>query len=148
MKIRAKFKKSRYKNTDTWLDAVYRQNKDLINEKLRDIGVNFSKKRIFKDLVKDEMDSGLSPTRALNKLVRSTLFTPEAERFKENALKGLLKEQDNYKTFRNLNRNEKGRFNKYDPDLLKYEGSGVYVYNNIIKIVYSNSPQTISVGLV
>ena len=144
MKLRARKGKSRYKNTDKWLDAVYRNNKTLIDEKLKDVSVpKLSKRTIFKDIVKEYTEQGLSPVKALNKASNSEIFTSKTERLHSNAFSALKADKDAYKTFRELTK-EHGRFTKMDETKLKWE-NGVYIYGNIM-ISFQNSPYGISVG--
>ena len=54
-------KRSSYKSTDHWLDAVYRKNRSEIDKALE--GVK-NKRASFKQLVKGYMEEGLSPERS------------------------------------------------------------------------------------
>ena len=144
MKLKAKKGKSKYKNTDTWLDAVYRNNKEFIDEKLKNVSVpKLSKRTIFKDIVKEYSDQGLSPLKALKTASNSEIFTSKMERLHNNAFSALKAAKDAYKTFRELTK-EHGRFTKMDETKLKWE-NGVYIYENIM-ISFQNSPYGIRVG--
>lgn len=144
MKLKAKKGKSKYKNTDTWLDAVYRNNKEFIDEKLKNVSVpKLSKRTIFKDIVKEYSDQGLSPLKALKTASNSEIFTSKMERLHNNAFSALKADKDAYKTFRELTK-EHGRFTKMDETKLKWE-NGVYIYENIM-ISFQNSPYGIRVG--
>ena len=46
-KLEAKRDKGRYKSTSHWLDAVYRNNKEFIDNKLKNVN-SLNKKRTFK----------------------------------------------------------------------------------------------------
>ena len=52
-KLEAKRDKGRYKSTSHWLDAVYRNNKEFIDEKLKNVKTK-NKKRTFKNLVLEQ----------------------------------------------------------------------------------------------
>ena len=104
-KLEAKRDRSRYKSTSHWLDAVYRNNKEFIDNKLKDVRTT-NKKRVFKNLVLEqsgikfqgsltnkELNNKLnkikSPTKALKKLSRSDVFSSYKERAQENVYKFL-----------------------------------------------------------
>lgn len=134
--------KSKYKNTDKWLDAVYRKNKDYIDSRLETTG-NTSKKQVFKKLVNEYMSEGYSPTQAVKKLEKSTVFTDVKDRLKQNAYTAIKNDKEAYKEFRELTKN-KGRYSKVELDKFQYDkDTGNYVYGNII-ISFSNSPYTIN----
>ena len=134
--------KSKYKNTSTWLDAVYRNNKELIDSKLETTG-NTSKKQVFKKLVNEYMSEGFSPTQAVKKLEKSTVFTDVKDRLKQNAYTAIKSDKEAYKEFRELTKN-KGRYSKVELDKFQYDkDTGNYIYGNIM-ISFSNSPYTIN----
>ena len=134
--------KGKYKNTNTWLDAVYRNNKELIDSKLETTG-NTSKKQVFKKLVNEYMSEGYSPTQAVKKLEKSTVFTDVKDRLKQNAYTAIKNDKEAYKEFRELTKN-KGRYSKVELDKFQYDkDTGNYVYGNIV-ISFSNSPYTIN----
>ena len=144
MELKAKRSKGKYKNTDKWLDAVYRNNKKLIDQRLSTVSVGkLSKRRIFKDIVHEYMENGASPTKALHKAANSTIFLPERNRLVDNALKGLRSSPDAFKQFRELTK-EKGRYTKIDPTKFIWQ-DGAYIYDNV-RISFSNSPLEIFVG--
>lgn len=138
--------KSAYKNTDAWIDAVYRNNKQVIDAEL-----SFGKKSgrtIFKQMIKEHMDEGLSPTKAVKTVARSTLFTSTKERITNNFYEGLKNDKDAYKNFREATK-EKGRYTKFDPDKLVWDKKDkVYIYNNKVRISYDNSPVEITVATI
>ena len=147
MKLEAKRKKSSYKSTDAWLDAVYKNNKQIIDQNIITIGKE-SKKKVFKQLVKENMDEGMSPVKALNTLSKSTIFTPERERLINNAYKGLKSNKEAYKAFRELTK-EKGRYTKVDFSKFRYDpNTHTYVYDNRIRISFENSPKQTVVDLI
>lgn len=140
MILKAKRNKGYYKNTNAWIDAVYRNNKELINIKLE--GVLGNKQKVFKNLVKEYMDEGLSPTKAVNTLSRSTVFTEERERLRENAMNALRADKDAYKAFRTTI----GWNTKIDTAKIIYDkDEKVYIYDNKAIISFKNSPFGINI---
>ena len=134
--FKAAHNKGFYKNTDAWIDAVYRNNKAIIDEKLAFAG---KPKSTFKQMVKEYVSEGLSPTKAVSTIARSTLFTPEVERLKNNFYEGLKGDKEAYQTFRELTK-ERGKYSKFDPNRLKWDKDDkVYVYGNVI-VSFQNSP--------
>lgn len=147
MKLEAKRKKSSYKSTDSWLDAVYKNNKEIIDQNIITLGKE-SKKTIFKQLVKENMAEGMSPVKALKTLSKSTVFTPVGERLINNAYKGLKSDKGAYKAFRELTK-ENGRYTKLDLDKFRYDpNTYTYVYDNRIRISFENSPKQTVVDLI
>lgn len=143
IKLKAKRSKSSYKNTNAWLDAVYRNNKSYIDSKLVATSPRSSPKTIFKQLVREYQDEGFSPTRAVNILSKSTIFTPERERLISNAWSGLRGDKEAFKEFRRL----AGWKTKIRPELLKWDKvNKVYTYNNIT-IRFDKSPAQVVIGL-
>lgn len=131
-----------YKSTDAWLDAVWRNNEDRIRKAF--FGIK-KPKAAFKASVNEYMSQGLSPEKSMKTLVRSSLFTPPAERFRDNAMAGLKGDKAAYKAFRDMTR-EKGRFTKFDPSKMRYDKKEkVYVYDNRLIISFKNSPQRVDV---
>lgn len=91
---------------------------------------------------------GLSTKQALNKLANTESFTPEGERLKTNLQEG-LKSHDKLKEFKNLIRDEKGRFQKFDEKKLVWDRDlNMYVYDNRITIDVKNSPHDIVIGVI
>lgn len=142
MKLRAKRKKSSYKNDNTWLRAVYRNNKTEIDEKLKFIGEK-NKFKIFKQLVEDEKKiKGLSTYQAVNRLSRTEVFKTKSERFNENAWKGLRGNKEAFKQFRQ----SIGWKNKIDESKLVYNyNEKAYIYDNKVKIMFQQSPPKIEI---
>ena len=134
MKFRAKKNQSKYKDVDHYIDAVYNNNKDIINN--TDAFKNKkSKKSIFRKLVKEKMSQGMSVKKAIDTLQKSRIFTSEAQHYAQNALKALKKDKRVYHTFRKL----KGWKEKLEMSKFNYAGSdgkySIYTYGDItIKI--------------
>lgn len=142
--FKAKHNKGYYKNTDAWIDAVYRNNKDVIDANLK-LGGS-SPKTIFKQIIKEYIREGVKPTTAMKTLARSTIFTPTQERIKTNLWTGLKGDKAAYKEFRELTK-EKGKYTAFDPSKLVWNRQdNVYIYNALIKISFQNSPYGIEVA--
>lgn len=140
--LKAKHKKSFYKSTDAWLEALWRNNEERIRTAFDGVA---KPKAAFKSSIKVYMKQGLSPAKAIKTLVRSTLFTPARERFADNAKKGLLGDEAAYKAFQNFLR-EKGKFGKYDPSKMVWnKEEKVYVYDGRIIISFKESPKRVIV---
>lgn len=140
--FKAKHNKGFYKNTNTWIEAVYRNNKEIIDEKLASTG---SPKATFKQMVKEYISEGMTPTKAVKTIARSTLFTSEVERIRNNFYQGLTGDQGAYKAFRELTK-EKGRYTKFDQEKLKWNKlEHYYVYANTVIISFQNSPFGVNV---
>ena len=85
----------------------------------------------------------MSPTQALKTAVRTTVFTPQEQRFKENFISGLKQFKDEFKHFRKL----AGWKSKFDPNKLRWDKeNGVYIYDNKIMINFKNSPFSVDVS--
>ena len=134
--FKAKQPKSKYKSTETWIEAVYRNNKVVIDAELAKYG---APKKVFKQIIKEHIEEGLSPTKAMQTLARSTIFTPEKERLQSNMWAGLKGDKDAYKLFRELTK-EKGKYTKFDPNKLVWDKTDhVYKYGNVV-VSFQNSP--------
>lgn len=160
-KLEAKRDKGRYKSTSHWLDAVYRNNKEFIDDKLKNVGeyhkvsgrLKQSKKNSFKNLVLEQtgyklrkklsveelnslLNKAKNPTKALKKLYRSEAFTPYKERAQENFY-NVLKEH------KAINRIKKiaGEKERFDPERLEWNyKEKAYRYGNVF-IEIDNSPE-------
>lgn len=140
--FKAKKNKSAYKNTESWIDAVYRNNKAIIDKELSFAG---SPKKVFKQMVKENIAEGMSPTKAVSTIAKSTLFTSEAERLRTNMLSGLKADKGAYKAFRELTK-ERGRYAKFDPNKLHWDSKDkVYIYGGNIIISFQNSPYGVGI---
>lgn len=145
MRLRAKKSKSKYKNTDRWIDAVYRANKEFIDERLENLtNPKQSKKTVFKNLVNEYIEEGLAPVKALNTLSKTTIFTDVKDRLHSNVLTA-LKNENLDKEFRKL----AGWRNKFDPNKLVWnKDEKFYVYDNKVTINFKNSPYSIELGVI
>lgn len=153
-KLEAKRDKGRYKSTSHWLDAVYRNNKSFIDEKLKYVK---NKKRSFKNLVLEQtgikfpgnltnkelterLNAAKNPTKALKKLSRSDIFSSYKERAQENIYK-FLKEEKSINKIKDLI----GKREKFDPGKLEWNYKDkVYEYKGVY-IDISNSPKGVKI---
>lgn len=126
--LAAKKKKGAYKNTDAWLEAIYRNNKATIESALQ--GTKIGAKKTFKNIFKELVKEGVTPVKAINTIARSTLFTSREERLKQNFYTGLKADEHGaYKRFRELTKNVQGKYTKFDPNKLRYDShSKGYIY--------------------
>ena len=151
-KLEAKKDKGRYKSTSHWLDAVYRNNKEFIDNKLKDVKTT-NKRRVFKNLVLEqsgtrfkgsltnkelnfELNKVKNPTKALKKLSRSDVFSSYKERAQENFY-------DVLKEHKAINRIKKiaGEKEKFDPGRLEWNyKEKAYRYGDVF-IEIDNSPE-------
>lgn len=144
MKFKALQTKGKYKSTDAWINAVYRNNKSVIDEKL---GINeytrITTQTLFRNMVKEYIRNGYSPTRAVDLLSRTTIFTPRAERLANNALQGLRGDPDAFHQFRKLT----GWKKKVDPSLFRWDKEQkLYIYGETgITVSFKNSPYRVIV---
>ena len=155
-KLEAKRDKGRYKSTSHWLDAVYRNNKEFIDNKLKDVKTT-NKRRVFKNLVLEqsgtrfrgsltnkelnfELNKVKNPTKALKKLSRSDIFSSYKERAQENIYK-FLKEEKSINKIKDLI----GKREKFDPGKLEWNYKDkVYEYKGVY-IDISNSPKGVKI---
>lgn len=144
MILKAKQNKGKYKNTEAWLDAIYRNNKETIDKALVTTGKT-SSKTVFKQLIREYVSEGMSPTKAVRTLSKTTIFTPEVERLKSNAFKGLRGDKTAMKQFRKAI----GWREKIDDSKLVYDASQhIYVYDNRVTVSFTNSPYGVNVGII
>lgn len=143
--LEAKRAKTKYKSTSRWLDAVYRNNKELIDSKIEEPAGRTSKKEVFKQLVKEYQDEGYTAKTALKKVSRSTIFTTSKERLQANAYEGIIDDKEAYRSFREMTKVH-GKYQKVEYDKFVYDkDSHSYIYDNKIRISFENSPKEIIV---
>lgn len=139
--FKAKQPKSKYKSTESWIEAVYRNNKVVIDNELARSG---NPRKVFKQIINEYMDEGLSPTKAMQTLARSTIFTTDKERIQNNMWAGLKGDKEAYKLFRELTK-ERGRYTKFDESKLIWDRSQhAYIYSGVM-ISFQNSPFGVNV---
>ena len=121
--------RNHYKTDSTYIQAVYRNNKMLIDEKNE--GIPIASSRVFKQDVLDYMEQHhTTVTKAVGKVLRSRKYLGLAELSKQNLVEG-MKTSGVYKQFRELTKDENGRYAKFDYNKLQYKGDGVYAYGSI-----------------
>lgn len=138
-----------------WLNAAYKENKEIIDKVYARtakviLGKETTKQAFVRDLKQTaEMYNYGSNFAALrksfDKLSREGDFMSTQERAYRN-LAGLPSNLGNnaLKNFQNLIRDESGRFTKFDPDKMLWDKkNGVWIYDNKIIIDYRNSPQEV-----
>lgn len=139
-------KKGRYKNNNTYLNAVYNVNKKLIDDAY--VGIK-NKKEAFKRqiMAKMEQDGGTIKN-TIKKELHRDVYIPSSEKFKENLVTG-LKEYNELKKFQLQLRDKNGHFVKFDKQNLSYIGNNQYLYEdnfgNVLIIDFSNSPKQIKI---
>ena len=149
MKLRAKHGRRHYKSDESFLNAVYRNNKALIDNYLGDIGrrAGVTPLQQFKFNVYESRDvqkhkgRGSSIVRAMNVFTASSHFIPEdsfyRQHFMENLTKGL-------KRFGALKTLYKLTGKRFDPAMVTYIGDNMYSYHGYT-IRFKNSPQAIEI---
>ena len=145
-------KKTRFKTTDKYLDSIYRNNKDIIDKAFDvdpdDLGKVINNKKLrskrerFKEVVREYMDEGKTVDQALKSISNSELFTEYKERAHNNLYDALKDDRDAYRKFRELTKDDKGRFTKVDLTQFEYIGNGEYQYGDVV-ISFTNSPEEI-----
>lgn len=154
--FKAKYGMSHYKSEESWLNQVYRNNKEKIDEKINklregedSLGLTESNLKTFKQSYYEQREEGLSPKKAMESLSRTSIFMEKSELLRTNAINGLQKEKEAWRQFRNLVRH-KGRFVSIDSTKFHYVGDRTYVYKDPekgidISIIYNNSPEVITI---
>lgn len=149
--FKAAHSRSYYKSQNSWLNAIYRKNKSIIDEAYKkrhgDIGLEAGPRRAFLNDVKEYVESGMSTRDALKTLSRSTTFTPAKERIQNNFWAGIKGDTEAYKQLREITK-EKGRYAKFDRSQLVWDREQkAYIYKNKISISFKNSPYGIEVNV-
>lgn len=147
MKLRAKYGRKHYKSNDSYLNAVYKKNKALIDEYMADVGKEggVSTLRQFKANIYETQNAlrrkgkTASITHAVSVFTSSSQFIPEDKfydiHFKENLVKGLKR----YGAMKTLYKLTKMRFNI---DEVQYVGDNTYLYRGYA-IKLKESPRKI-----
>lgn len=157
-RLKASKNKSRYKTTDSFLNAVYRKNKEYIDSHIDPaLLTKHSPKSVFKFLIKDQMQYTNQKTgrkytvyQAMKRVTNSKEMNPSfttSDIYHSNFEQLLRKDKTVFKKFRESTR-EKGRYTAYDYSKLNFEGyysvnnsnSAVYRYDDLI-IIEAKSPQ-------
>lgn len=141
------------------IDEYWNNNKDFIMERARmaspnpSIPLPESKVKNFwydsvnKALKKKEGQRALSARQAIKKAMNNNIFTPMEEVYQSNVYEAIRSHKAEYKEFRHLTRDAKGRFTTVDQSNFIYDDTinrnGVnyarYTYNDV-EILLANSP--------
>lgn len=133
-----------FKSETDYLKDVFRRNREAITNVYGE-GAESTFIRAVQS-VKQVRDVNIR--QAVNLLSQAKAFTPYEETAKSNVIEA-MKNFDTYQEFRNLTRDEKGRFTKVDMSKLKWDrDSQSYIYNNRVIISFSNSPEGVTLSLI
>ena len=152
--FKAAHRKSWYMSEESYLDAVYRKNKELIDKSYKkafekagtDIKVLKSFKKYFKSEVRRLQETNsINLKKAVKLYANYPIFKSKGEVGIENFLSGLKKNPEAWNYFRHLNRDEKGRYLSFDPDKLTWINSKLAIYDNKIEVSFLDSPVGVSV---
>lgn len=150
--FKAAHKKGWYTSEESYLDAVYRKNKEKIdksyNRALENINqrtkVRRTPKSYFKAEVRRVQETNATTLKKAVKLYANyPIFKTKGEVGVENFLSGMKKNPEAWNTFRQLNRDEKGRYLGFDPSKLKWVNGKEVIYDNRIVINFMDSPVAI-----
>ena len=129
-----------YKTPEQYLKQLFRLNKEeIIKQMTRALDESVDQKRayqIFKQNIK-ELGGNKITKIAISKYEKSTLFLDYHEIAGKN-VRNALRSNQLWEDFRRLNRPQ-----KWDINLLVYQGNNQYLYNDKIMISFKNSPETI-----
>lgn len=91
--LRAKKPRYKYKNINTYLDAVYNNNKAYLDERVETFNSKITKRQQFKESVKEYMRKGMNVKQAIDEFQRKEAITSKEERIFEIRM-SQLKEMD------------------------------------------------------
>lgn len=133
-----------FKSETAYLKDVFRRNREVITKVYKE-----DAESKFIDAVQSIKEvKEVNIRQALNTLSQAKAFTPYKETAKSNAIQAVIN-FDKYQEFRNLTRDEKGRFTRVDMDKLDWdEDSESYIYDNRVMISFSNSPLGVTLSLI
>lgn len=153
--FKAKKAFNKYKDSNAWLDAVYRNNKKKIDAAYAVIPSPLSKKTLFKNNVREYVKRGTAQSipEALSKLERTTIFMSKSQIMYRNAIEGMKRKfPKQYKLFRELTKDWNGRYTTLDANKLSWDKySKVYIYDaprRKIALNYKLSPERLDVYVV
>lgn len=136
-----KFRKSLRKNFKT--EEAYL--KDIYHKNIGRIPEGVTEEQFVNQVKAYKLVYKTNITGALKKLSNTEDYTPYKERAYDNVMV-TLKKYGKYKQFKQMIRDEKGRFMAYNPDLMSWRPElHMYVYNNLIAIDIRNSPESVEV---
>ena len=152
--FKAAHKKSWYMSEESYLDAVHRKNKELIDKSYKkafekagtDIKVLKSFKKYFKSEVRRLQETNsITLKKAVKLYANYPIFKSKGEVGIDNFLSGLKKNPEAWEYFRQLNRDDKGRYLAFDPSKLVWITSKEVIYDNRIVINFMDSPVSINI---
>lgn len=150
--FKAAHKKSWYKSEEGYLDAVYRKNREKIDKSysraLENITQRTKVRRTMKSYFKAEVrrvqeTNATTLKKAVKLYANYPIFKSRGEVGVDNFLSGMKKNKEAWNTFRQLNRDEKGRYLEFDPSKLKWVNGKEVIYDNRIVISFMDSPVAI-----
>lgn len=130
---------SKYKTQKSYIQAVYRANKDFIDEGYP--GVKNKRQAFVADVMANKDQKGKKITSAVKQTLHMSIFVPYQERAKENVVSGLKKFKDEWKAFRW----SAGWNKKIEAEKFRYIGDGTYIYDDRVQIAFSNSPEGVEI---
>lgn len=99
--LRAKNPRYKYKNINTYLDAVYNNNKAYLDERVETFNTKTTKRQQFKEDVKEYMRKGMTVKQAIDEFQRKNAITSKEERIFEVRMLQLKEmNKDAFKEFR------------------------------------------------
>lgn len=93
--------------------VFYRNRKEIVEV----FGKETPMQKFINNIEAQKVIGNLTTRQALNKLAKSEAFTPTVNRLKEN-IQSALKKYGRAKEFKNLIKDERGRFTKFDTEKL------------------------------
>lgn len=133
-----------FKTEEAFLRDVFARNREAISSVLGDKADSkfIEQVQSLKEL------RNVNVKQAINIVSRYKAFTPYEETAKSNVIEA-MKNFDTYQEFRNLTRDEKGRFTKVDMSKLEWDrDSQSYIYNNRVIISFLDSPKRVTLSLI
>lgn len=160
MQLKARKARTKYKNDTSYIEAVYRKNKEFIDSNIEPAWINKygTPERAFKKLVKEQMsykDYKTGKNKTVSAAIKTVANSKDLNKnwtnadIKYNNFQALLKKDKNlYSEFKKRNRDARGRFKKYNPKDLKFLGyyadssgtAAAYKFDDLI-ILEFKSPQ-------
>lgn len=95
-KLRARKNRKNYKNLDAYLNAVWNNNKEYLNEHVESFGSTKSKRAIWKREVKSYIKNGMNVKQAIDAFNKTSAIVTDEERWGETRL-SVMKDVDKAK---------------------------------------------------
>lgn len=133
-----------YSSEEAYLGAIFDANKTrILTAYQAQVTPGLGKQQFINNVIATKEITGGTISGALNTVGRSVAFTPEVERFKSNIVTA-MKRFGKYQKFRELTKDERGRYTKFNPSLLRYNRQdNSYVYDGRVQIFTDKSPEDI-----